>query len=135
MPRAARARAPAPALPPLAAGQTNRERVEAATASCAGCHADIVNPLGFAFEGFDGLGRRRDLDNGVAVDTSGSYPFDGGARPFADARELMRILADGTQAHTCYAKMLTGYALQRDVVEADRPLLQDLAAVSRRAVA
>jgi hypothetical protein len=27
--------------------------------------------------------------------------------------------------------MMTGYALQRDLVEADRPLLQDLATVSR----
>lgn len=123
--------APPPPLPPLAAGQTNRARVEAATAGCAGCHADAINPLGFAFEGFDGLGRRRDVDNGVAVDASGRYPVGGVERPFADARELMRLLADDAQAHTCYAKMLTGYALQRDVVEADRPLLQDLAAVSR----
>ena len=43
----------------------------------------------------------------------------------------MHILADSPLAHTCYAKMLTGYALQRDLVEDDRPLLQDLAGVSR----
>jgi len=122
---------PLPPLPPLAAGQTNRDRVEKLTASCAGCHGDLINPLGFAFEGFDGLGQPRDLDNGVPVDTTGTFSFEGGTRRFADARELMRILADGTQAHTCYAKMLTGYALQRDVVEKDRPLLGDLATVSR----
>jgi hypothetical protein len=124
--------APAPTLPPLAAGQTDRERIEAATASCTGCHADAINPLGLAFEGFDGLGRRRNLDNGVAIDASGGYSSSGGvAQTFADARDLMRLLADDTQAHTCYAKMLTSYALQRDLVEADRPLLQDLAAISR----
>ena len=67
----------------------------------------------------------------MPVDTTGSFSFEDGTRQFADARELMRILADGTQAHTCYAKMLTGYALQRDVVENDRPLLGDLATVSR----
>ena len=131
MPRAARAHRAALTLPPLAAGQTNRARVEAATASCTGCHRDIVNALGFAFEGFDGLGRRRAVDNGVAVDASGSYAFGGVAQPFTDARDLMRLLANDAQAHTCYAKMLTGYALQRDLVEADRPLLQDLGAVSR----
>jgi hypothetical protein len=123
--------APALTLPPLAAGQTTRARVEAATATCTACHRDIVDALGFAFEGFDGLGRRRDVDNGVAVDASGSYAFGGVAQPFADARDLMRLLANDAQAHTCYAKMLTGYALQRDLVEADRPLLQDLGAVSR----
>jgi len=77
------------------------------------------------------MGRARAVDNGVPVNTSGGYPFEDGTRQFADARELMRVMADGTQAHTCYAKMLTGYALQRDLVEADRPLLQDLGAVSR----
>jgi len=123
--------APFPPLSPLAPGQTNRDRVEKATASCTGCHGDLINPLGFAFEGFDGLGQPRDLDNGVPVDTTGTFSFEGGTSRFGDARELMRILADGTQAHTCYAKMLTGYALQRDIVETDRPLLGDLAKVSR----
>jgi hypothetical protein len=123
--------APHSPLPALAAGQTNRDRIEAVTSNCAGCHSDIINPLGFAFEGFDGFGQRRDLDNGVAVDSTGSYTLEGGARPFADALDLMRILADSPRAHTCYAKMLTGHALQRDLVENDRPLLNDLAAVSR----
>jgi hypothetical protein len=120
-----------PALPPLAAGQSNRDRVEKATSNCAGCHDGMLNDLGFAFEGFDGLGRWRDLDNGAPVDTTGSFPFEDGRREFADARELMRMLAEEVRVHACYAKMLTGYALQRDVVEKDRPLLGDLATVSR----
>ncbi len=115
----------------LAPGHTNRERVEALTERCGSCHSDYLDPLGFAFEGFDRAGRARDVDNGVPVNTTGSYPFEDGTREFADARELMRIMADGTQAHTCYAKMLTGYALQRDIVAGDRPLLDDLAVVSR----
>jgi len=121
---------PVPPLPALVPGQSNRNRIEKLTASCTGCH-DLIDPLGFAFEGFDGLGQQRDLDNGVPVDTTGSYAFEDGTRPFADARALLRILADGAQAHTCYAKMLTGYALQRDLVEGDRALLKDLATVSR----
>jgi hypothetical protein len=123
--------APAPPLPPLAAGQTNRERIEDLTASCAVCHTSYIDPLGFAFEGFDGTGSARAVDNGDPVDASGSYPFEDGTQQFADARELMRIMADGTQAHTCYAKMLTGYALARDIVAGDRPLLDGLATVSR----
>jgi len=123
---------PAPPLMPLAPGHTNRERVEALTSRCSPCHSDYIDPLGFAFEGFDGTGRARDVDHGVPVNATGSYPFEDGTRPFADARDLMRIMADGTQAHTCYAKMLTGYALQRDIVAADRPLLDGLAGVSRQ---
>jgi len=52
------------AMPPkLEPGMTTRESVEAITEMkgtvCAGCHAAIINPLGFATEGFDSLGRFR----------------------------------------------------------------------------
>ena len=42
---------------------TTRESVEAITempgSICAGCHTLAINPLGFATEGFDALGRFR----------------------------------------------------------------------------
>jgi hypothetical protein len=33
--------------------------------------------------------------------------------------------------HACYAKRLIGYALQRDLVEADRPLVEQLPGAAR----
>jgi hypothetical protein len=77
------------------------------------------------------MGQARTTDNGKPVDATGSYPFSEGTKSFSDARELMSILADSEQVHTCYAKKVTSYALQRDVVEPDRPLLDALAAVGR----
>src|SRR5207244_2193957 len=77
---------PPPPLPALIPGQTNRNRIESVTAGCSDCHAAAINPLGFAFEGFDGLGQVRDHDNGVAVDTMATYAFAAGARAFADGR-------------------------------------------------
>jgi hypothetical protein len=125
---------PAPAefaLPDAEPGQTNRQRIESATGLCAGnCHTQF-EPLGFALEGFDGIGVERAEDNGEPVDTSGSYAFADGTSEFSDGAELMHLMADGTQAHTCYAKKLSGYALQRDIVAADRPLLDALSDVSR----
>jgi hypothetical protein len=118
-------------IPPLEPGQTNRERVTAYTVCGAACHADLIDPLGFAFEGFDGLGQRRERDNGQELDTAASYPFAEGTKDFADAKELMQILAQSPQVHTCYARKLTGYALQRDMVERDRPFLEQLAETSR----
>jgi hypothetical protein len=112
-------------------GQTNRETVEELTAGCGDCHRAFIDPLGFAFEAFDGLGRARELDDGRPVDTAGSYPFSDGIKDFAGAKELVQVMADTVQAHTCYAKKVTGYALQRDMVEADRPLLDALSDVSR----
>ena len=117
---------PTPALAPLAGGQTSRARVEQATKACGGCHTDHIDPLGFAFEGFDGLGRARTTDNGAAVTTAGSYPFADGVRSFTDASDLMRLLAELPQAHACYAKKMMTYALQRDLVEADRSQLTAL---------
>src|SRR4029078_8517359 len=95
-----------------------------------GCTADPVDPLVCACEGFDGRGQARERDNGVAVDTAASYPFDEGTRTFAGGAELMRILAASAQAHACYARNLTGYALQRNIVDGDRAVITDLAKVS-----
>jgi hypothetical protein len=52
------------ALPPApAADRTTRQVVEELTeqpgTACAYCHASLINPLGFVFEGFDGLARAR----------------------------------------------------------------------------
>ena len=120
-----------PRLPEPSSGQTNRERIEELTAGCGDCHTRFIDPLGFAFEAFDGIGRHRDLDNGQPVNTAASYPFADGVQAFSNARELMQIMADTTQAHTCYAKKIAGYALQRDLIENDRALLEQLSVVSR----
>jgi hypothetical protein len=49
--------------PELGPNMTTRESVEALTemtgTTCAGCHQLLINPLGFATEGFDALGRFR----------------------------------------------------------------------------
>lgn len=118
-----------PPIPAPAAGQTMREAVTALTSCGASCHA-AIDPLGFALENFDGLGRERSEDNGKPVDTASSYPFADGARQFADGNELMNVMAESTQVHTCYSKNLTGYALGRDVAPDDEPLVEGLGEVS-----
>jgi len=45
----------------------------------------------------------------------------------------MHHMAAGEQAHLCYAKKLASFALQRDVVPSDLPLVETLADVSRGA--
>jgi hypothetical protein len=122
-----------PEIPPLKAGQTNRQRIDALTATCGqSCHNDMINPLGFAFENFDGMGKWRDTENGgLPIDASGSYTFsDGVKRSWTGAAELMQTLASSPQAHTCYAKKLASFALQRDIVASDMPLLSALTSTS-----
>jgi hypothetical protein len=120
-----------PPVPPLAEGETNRERITTLTSACGGeCHNYYINPIGFAFENFDGMGQLRETENGKPVDTASAYPFAEGVLSFSGAAELMQIMANGKQAHACYSKHLASYALQRDIVEADVPLLDAMAAVS-----
>jgi mono/diheme cytochrome c family protein len=122
---------PPPAdVPPLeeaaAAGAGIRERLKAhrAAAACAACH-DRIDPLGFALEGFDVLGRRRDLDDGSApLDLSAEFvdgtTFTGfeGLRGFlADRRDLVMLQ---------FCRKLLGYALGRAVLPTDLPLVESL---------
>lgn len=121
-----------PPLPPFMPGQTNRERVAAHTGQgiCAGCHDGIINPLGFAFEGFDAMGRARATDNGKPVDTSGQYAFNDGSKSFGGAAELASLLSESQQAHGCYQANLAEFALARDLAGGDGPLVSELQAKS-----
>jgi hypothetical protein len=122
-----------PEVPPLMAGQTNRQRLDKLTEGCGqSCHNEMINPLGFAFENFDGMGQWRATENGgLPIDASGSYTFaDGTTKTWTGAADLMRALADSPQAHTCYAKKLASFGLQRDIVASDMPLLTALTSSS-----
>jgi hypothetical protein len=111
--------------------ETNRETITVATAGegCAGCH-DYLNPLGFAFENFDGLGRLRDEDNGFPVDTTGSYPFVEGQLEFDGAPELMQLLAESQQVHTCYASHLAEFGLAHELGPDEAPVVDALTEAS-----
>jgi len=118
-----------PSIPALLPGQTNRQRIDKLTGTCGmSCHNDMINPLGFAFEHFDGMGQWRDTENGgLTIDSSGSYVFaDGVTRTWNDAAGLMQVLASTPQTHTCFAKKLASYGLQRTVTPNDMPLLTSM---------
>jgi hypothetical protein len=96
---------------------TTRERFSQHTdpthPACYSCHQDI-DPIGFAFEGFDGLGRSRTTENGVRVDTSGQITHTKGTDgPVANAREMSeRFATSGDVAH-CLARHTWLWALRR----------------------
>ncbi len=123
-----------PPLPEPQPNQTNRQAIDSVTGvgTCgAGCHATLINPLGFAFENYDPLGRYREMDNGAPVDASGTYPLDGTAQSFADASELIQLIANSTSAHRCYASNWLSYLNGRAVSAADKAFLDQLAEQSR----
>ncbi|MFZ5893150.1 MAG: DUF1592 domain-containing protein [Myxococcota bacterium] len=124
------------AIPPLPAampGQTNRQRVSAHTGdgTCGqGCHSTLINPMGFAFENFDAIGKIRTTDNGQNVDTSGSMGFPDGTKSFSGAPELVKLLSTTPSVHGCYVKHLTEFALTRDTAARDRSLVDAVEGMS-----
>lgn len=114
-----------PPLPEPIPGQSNRERVEAHTgdAICAQCHKTIINPLGFAFENFDALGHVRTEEAGKPVNTADSYEFNDGIQSFNNASELVAILAEHQQTHSCYSARLAEYVLGRDLASLEEGLV------------
>jgi hypothetical protein len=121
-----------PSIPPLQPGQTNRQRIDGLTAGCgAQCHNQMINPLGFSFDHFDGMGQYRETENGgLTIDASGKYAFMSGEKSFTNAADLMKAMAAESQTHLCYAKKLASFGLQRDIVAADMPVLQSLSSAS-----
>jgi hypothetical protein len=79
--------------------QTTRERLELQTADplCSSCHVKF-DPMGFALEHFDAIGRYRETENGLVIDASGSFE-DGTS--FDGARELGAALRDSTTVTEC----------------------------------
>ena len=110
-----------PADDVLPDGLTVRQRLEAhrKNASCINCHARI-DPLGFALEPFDPLGRWRDAyGDGRPIDASGTLR-DGTTVSGPDGlRNYLR--REKTQFHRTISTKLLGYALGRPELASDRP--------------
>ena len=85
---------------------TTRERFDAHVVDpiCAGCHY-IIDPFGFSFEQFDGMGAYRATENGQNVDSSVvvsvNADYDG---PYADSNALATALAASPSVRECMAR-------------------------------
>jgi hypothetical protein len=99
---------------------TLRERLERhrSRSACTSCHARM-DPLGYALENFDAVGRWRDSDGETLIDSSATLP-DG--RRFIGVAELRAILIQQPECFTrCLTEKLLVYALGRSLTPADRP--------------
>jgi hypothetical protein len=112
---------PAPDIPNLPAprpGLSTRQRLEQhrAAPACAACH-QLFDPIGLALEGYDSIGRYRESDQGVPVDSSGEAhsgtDVDG---PFANGAALLARLGSSAAVRDCMVDRWLAYALRRDPV-------------------
>jgi hypothetical protein len=105
-------------VPKVTSAPTARERFaahEAAGSSCAACHV-MMDPIGLAFESFDGIGKYRTTENGVNIDVSGNIANSAGGKldgAFNGVRELATKLAGSEQVQDCVATQWFRYAAGR----------------------
>ena len=119
---------------PNTAGLTNRERVEMTTGmgTCGqACHGVLFNPLGYAFENYDAIGKFRTTDQGKPVNAADSYTFDGQLKSFSNGVELSRLLADSKEAHACYAQNMMSYLQGRALDAGEQATVDYYARLSR----
>jgi hypothetical protein len=113
-----------PVVPPTAPDVTTRQRYEqnGALPCTQPCHG-IIDPPGYAFEGYDGFGRYRTTDNGQSVDASGSLQLPSGVLTFKDAIELTGKLPSLPEAQLCPPRQWLRYLLGRTEGPGDTPSL------------
>jgi mono/diheme cytochrome c family protein len=117
-----------PALVESGLGKTAsmRQQIEQhrANPACAACHAKM-DPIGFALENYDAVGRWRTKEGGFEIDASGKLPS---GEAFRDAAGLKAALREQPQEFVlCFTEKLLTYALGRGVEWTDKPVVRGIA--------
>jgi mono/diheme cytochrome c family protein len=94
-------------------------------AVCAACHARM-DPIGFALENYDGVGKWRDEDAGVRIDASGKLPDGAEFSGPAGLTQMMVTTYREDFVRTVTEKLMT-YALGRGVEYYDNPTVRAIA--------
>lgn len=98
--------------PPVDPSKTTRERyaAHATVEPCQSCHR-LIDPIGFGFENFDGIGRYRDMEGAHAIDATGEIVATNETNgAFNGAGELASVLAESPEVHACFSLQWFRYA-------------------------
>ena len=118
-----------PDLQPTRNGKslTMREQMEAHRASpvCSSCHSRM-DPIGFALENYDGVGKWRTADAGVPIDARGTLPDGTEFRGASGLTQLLLTRYKDDFVRAASEKLLT-YALGRGVEHYDAPAVRAIA--------
>lgn len=116
--------------PPLSATLTTRQRFDnhRTAPSCASCHR-VIDPVGFTFETYDGMGLWRDSENGQPINAIGGITEATDQTVLGnqdDLPSMARKLAGSRQVHDCIAAEIYRYAIGRQLTPADECALAPL---------
>jgi hypothetical protein len=109
-----------PVLPEPAPGLSVRDRLaqHRASPACQGCHR-LMDPIGFGFERYDGMGQWRDTDNALPIDSSGELATSDVAGPFDGVVELGQKLSQSKDVQSCFVGGWLTFAYGRAETEND----------------
>lgn len=99
-------------------------------AACASCH-NVIDPIGFALENYDAVGRWRTLENGAEVDALGGLP-DGSEFEGVEGLEEAILKRPELLVRTLTEKLLT-FALGRGNTPSDAAAIRKIVKDSRQA--
>lgn len=111
-------------LPPDAEYATKKEKLEQhmEDPSCNGCHR-VMDPIGFALEGFDGMGRHRTEENGVTLDITAETDDLG----FLDGPTgLGGVLAEHPNTVRCMVRNFFRHAVAHVEVDGEKAAIEKI---------
>ena len=88
----------------------------------------VIDPVGFTFENYDGLGLWRDTENGQPIDATGGVQISRDTAvvgPVTGVAELSQKLAGSRNVHDCVAKEFYRFALGRALMARPSLMLLD----------
>jgi hypothetical protein len=92
---------------------------------CKGCHT-LMDPIGFGFENYDGVGQWRTTDQGQTVNATGTLTGSDINGDFNGAVDLAHKLAQSSEVRDCVATEWFRYAMGRGESTDDACSLQSL---------
>jgi hypothetical protein len=113
--------------PPPDPSKTTRERFDEHRRNkvCAGCH-QFMDPLGFALENYDAIGRYRADENGKPIDATGNVKIEGENVTFDGPGQLSKYIAGSPLLRDCFSKKWFTYAFGRTSATEDEATLRNL---------
>jgi hypothetical protein len=110
------------AMIPVTATAKERAAIHRHNPDCSACHA-LFDPIGFAFETFDAIGRFRSSDGGKPIDAKVDLTGTSIDGSYANAVELAAKLGDAPDVQACVARQWLRFARGREESPADEAAL------------
>lgn len=111
-------------VPPDACKSEAYEAHRSSGSACNGCHSTI-DPLGFGFERYDGLGRYREVEEAnasCAIDGMGSFS----GTTFSGPREFATLIGEAGTASRCGIQQLVRFAARNSAASTNAALIERL---------